>query len=78
MSTSSEPVSSTLLPEILGFHPQHLLDDIINAANDPIYQCTDFVSAFMVRWATERKHSNNKDREDVSKEIEQVTNCVFF
>ncbi|KAF8470368.1 Mis12 protein-domain-containing protein [Gautieria morchelliformis] len=71
MSTSLEPVSSTLLPEILGFHPQLLLDDIINAANDPIYQCTEFLSEFMVRWATERKQSSKKDQEDVSKEIEQ-------
>jgi kinetochore protein Mis12/MTW1 len=74
--TSSEPVSSTLLPEILGFHPQLLLDDIINAANEPIYQCTEFVSAFMVGWATERERSK-EDQEDVSKEIEQVCGLLL-
>ena len=75
--TSSEPASSTLLPEILGFHPQLLLDDIINAANEPIYQCTEFVSAFMVGWATERKQQSKKDQEDVSKEIEQVNSLLL-
>jgi hypothetical protein len=74
--SSTEPVSSTLLPEILGFHPQLLLDDIINAANEPIYQCTEFVSAFMVGWASERKQkpetSSKEDQEEISKEIEQV------
>ena len=77
MTTPSEPVSSTLLPEILGFHPQLLLDDIINAANEPIYQCTEFVSAFMVGWASERKQRNTTDQEDVSKEIEQVDSCIL-
>ena len=76
MTTSSEPLSSTLLPEILGFHPQLLLDDIINAANEPIYQCTEFVSAFMVGWATERNH-RSKDQEEVSKEIEQVYSSLY-
>lgn len=74
MSPFSGPVSSTLLPEILGFHPQLLLDDIINAANEPIYQCTEFVSAFMVGWATER---NERNKEDVSKEIEQVSDLIL-
>ena len=75
--SSAEPVSSTLLPEILGFHPQLLLDDIINASNEPIYQCTEFVSAFMVGWATERRHHNKEDHEDVSKEIEQVCTLIL-
>ncbi|KAF8513577.1 Mis12 protein-domain-containing protein, partial [Hysterangium stoloniferum] len=64
-----------LLPEILGFHPQLLLDDIINAANEPIYQCSEFVAAFMEAWATERAQrpetNNKKDQEDISKEIQQ-------
>lgn len=68
-----EPVLNTLLPEILGFHPQLLLDDIINAANEPIYQCTEFVSSFMLAWAEERaKVNGNIDEEEVSVEIEQV------
>ncbi|KIJ37082.1 hypothetical protein M422DRAFT_232063 [Sphaerobolus stellatus SS14] len=68
---SNQPLLDTLLPEILGFHPQLLLDDIINAANEPIYQCTEFVSNFMIAWAEERaKRTNRKEQDEVSNEIE--------
>lgn len=71
---SNPPLLDTLLPEILGFHPQLLLDDIINAANEPIYQCTDFVSEFMVNWAQERaKKSSRKEQDEITSEIEDVS-----
>lgn len=68
--------SSTLLPEILGFHPRLFLEDIIQAANEPIYQCTEFVSAFMVSWASERKQKqesgSKEEPEEISQEIDHV------
>lgn len=53
ISTTS-PVTSTLLPEILGFAPQLLLDDIINIANNAVYHCVDALEPFLYRWAEER------------------------
>ena len=42
------------MPEILGFSPQLLLDDIINEANESIVECVDAVEVFLERWAKSR------------------------
>ncbi|GJJ14128.1 hypothetical protein Clacol_008385 [Clathrus columnatus] len=69
---SSQLEIGSLLPEILGFHPQRLLDDLINAANEPIYQCTDHVLNFMSAWAKERAENISKEeQEDLAREIEE-------
>ncbi|TFK94976.1 Mis12-domain-containing protein [Polyporus arcularius HHB13444] len=62
-------VPSVLLPELLGFIPQFLLDDIINIANDEARQSVDAMEQFLQRWADARAE---KDAEwDPTQEIEQ-------
>ena len=81
MSTPSAPpgppptVPSVLLPELLGFIPQFLLDDIINIANDEARQSVDAMEQFLQRWADARasntsSKSSNPDW-DPTQEIEQ-------
>lgn len=44
----------TLVPELLGFSPQMLLDDIISTAAEAILQCIQAMEPFMQRWADAR------------------------
>lgn len=77
---------SVLLPELLGFIPQFLLDDIINIANDEARQSVDAMEQFLQRWAdaradkppasTSKDKDKDKDRDkdadwDPTQEIEQ-------
>ncbi|PIL26863.1 hypothetical protein GSI_11043 [Ganoderma sinense ZZ0214-1] len=88
MSSNSHPappgppptVPSVLLPELLGFIPQFLLDDIINIANDEARQSVDAMEQFLQRWADARadkpptSSSSTKDKDadwDPTQEIEQ-------
>lgn len=52
--TSTRQVSSTLLQEILGFAPELLLDDIVDSANNSIYQCVNAMEPFLRRWLEQR------------------------
>ncbi|KAH9930420.1 Mis12 protein-domain-containing protein [Epithele typhae] len=62
-------VPSVLLPELLGFIPQFLLDDIINTANDEARQSIDAMEQFLQRWADARAAS--APDWDPTQEIEQ-------
>ena len=55
---SSPPSHPTLVPELLGFSPQMLLDDIISATADAILQCLQAMEPFMQRWADARTAAN--------------------
>ncbi|KAG6379180.1 Mis12-domain-containing protein [Boletus reticuloceps] len=63
-------VPSVLLPEILQFSPQLLLDDIINFANEAITNAADGLEEFLFRWATDREQRVNEDW-DSTQEVEQ-------
>ncbi|KAG8217276.1 Mis12-domain-containing protein [Butyriboletus roseoflavus] len=63
-------VPSVLLPEILRFSPQLLLDDIINFANEAITNAVDGLEEFLFRWATDREQRINEDW-DSTQEVEQ-------
>ncbi len=66
----SSTVPSVLLPELLGFVPQFLLDDIIDTANDAVRQAVEAMEVFLRRWASEREEK--VDREwDSTQEVEQ-------
>jgi kinetochore protein Mis12/MTW1 len=73
MSTQPPPPASTvpsvLLPELLGFVPQFLLDDIVDTANDAVKQAVDAMEQFLERWATARREKN--EDWDSTQEIEQ-------
>ncbi|KAI8971300.1 Mis12 protein-domain-containing protein [Trametes punicea] len=71
MSAPAPPptVPSVLLPELLGFIPQFLLDDIINIANDEAKQSVDAMEQFLQRWADAR--SEKTTEWDPTQEIEQ-------
>ena len=62
-------VPSALLPELLGFIPQFLLDDIINIANDEARQSVDAMEQFLQRWAEARAEKTTEW--DPTQEIEQ-------
>lgn len=62
-------VPSVLLPELLGFVPQFLLDDIVDTANDAVKQAVDAMEQFLERWATARREKNVEW--DSTQEIEQ-------
>ncbi|KAL7283921.1 hypothetical protein ACG7TL_001193 [Trametes sanguinea] len=62
-------VPSVLLPELLGFIPQFLLDDIINIANDEAKQSVDAMEQFLQRWADARAEKTAEW--DPTQEIEQ-------
>jgi kinetochore protein Mis12/MTW1 len=51
---STQTVAPILLPEILGFSPHLLLDDVIDIANDAIRLTVDAMEEFILRWADER------------------------
>ncbi|KAI0341308.1 Mis12-domain-containing protein [Trametopsis cervina] len=60
---------SVLLPELLGFVPQFLLDDIVDTANDAVKQAVDAMEQFLERWAEARREKNQDW--DSTQEIEQ-------
>ncbi|KAI0088922.1 Mis12 protein-domain-containing protein [Irpex rosettiformis] len=65
----SSTVPSVLLPELLGFVPQFLLDDIVDTANDAVKQAVDAMEQFLERWADARREKNVDW--DSTQEIEQ-------
>ncbi len=67
----SKTLPTTLLPEILGFSPQMLLDDIISEAGDAILQCLNATELFMRRWADARAETVGEDWDGVAA-VEQV------
>lgn len=71
MSAPQGPtVPPVLLPEILQFSPQLLLDDIINFANEAITNAVDGLEEFLFRWATDREQRVSEDW-DSTQEVEQ-------
>ncbi|KAF9234037.1 Mis12-domain-containing protein [Melanogaster broomeanus] len=70
MSAQGPTVPSVLLPEILEFSPQLLLDDIINFANEAITNAVDGLEEFLFRWATDREQRLQEDW-DSTQEVEQ-------
>ena len=67
-STTATP--SVLLPEVLGFVPEFLLDDIVDTANDAVRQAVDAMEVFLYRWATEREDKVDPEW-DSTQEVEQ-------
>lgn len=67
--TSSVATSSAtyrnpaLLTEILQFHPQLLLDDVVNVAYETLYHAVEALEVFLLRWAEDRP-------EPVAKEVD--------
>lgn len=70
MNAQQPTVPSALLPEILEFSPQLLLDDIINYANEAITNTVDALEGFLFRWASEREQRVKEDW-DSTQEVEQ-------
>jgi kinetochore protein Mis12/MTW1 len=62
---------TTLVPELLGFSPQMLLDDIIDAAADANMLCMQAMEPFMQRWADGRIPRPEEDW-DGQEAVEQV------
>ena len=60
---------TVLLPEIISFSPNFLLDDIINIANDGVGRAVDAMEDFLNRWAETRLEQ--EPAWDADKELEQ-------
>ncbi|EKM56239.1 uncharacterized protein PHACADRAFT_91614 [Phanerochaete carnosa HHB-10118-sp] len=69
-TTTTTAAPSALLPEVLGFVPQFLLDDIVDTANDAVRQAVDAMEVFLRRWASEREDKVDPDW-DSTQEVEQ-------
>jgi kinetochore protein Mis12/MTW1 len=54
-----------LLTEILQFHPQLLLDDVVNVAYETLYHAVEALEVFLNRWAEERHDAATKEVESV-------------
>lgn len=67
MSVPPPTVPSVLLPELIGFIPQFLLDDIINSANEATQQAVDAMEAFL-----ERRDASKQDTADAWKSAEEL------
>lgn len=67
MSVPPPTVPSVLLPELIGFIPQFLLDDVINSANEATQQAVDAMEAFL-----ERRDATKQDPADTWKSAEEL------
>ncbi|RDB18639.1 Centromere protein mis12 [Hypsizygus marmoreus] len=63
-------VPQLLCPEILGFSPQLLLDDIINVANNAVQDGVNGMEEFLEKWADARAERQGGDW-DSTQEVEQ-------
>ncbi|KAF5380133.1 hypothetical protein D9615_006230 [Tricholomella constricta] len=66
----AKPVAPLLLPEILGFSPQLLLDDIINIANNAVQDGVNGMEEFLEKWAEARTEQHGGEW-DSTQEVEQ-------
>jgi kinetochore protein Mis12/MTW1 len=66
----TNPTPPLLLPEILGFSPQLLLDDIINISNNAVQDGVNGMEEFLQKWADERAARQGGDW-DSTQEVEQ-------
>jgi kinetochore protein Mis12/MTW1 len=64
-------VPPVLLPELLGFSPQLLLDDVINVANNAVTETVAGMEIFLLRWAEERAKTAAGKHWDSNQDIEQ-------
>ena len=68
----TQPASSLLLCEALGFSPQLLLDDIINIANNAVQDGVNGMEEFLQKWADERASRGDSSRIDAEATIHEV------
>jgi kinetochore protein Mis12/MTW1 len=59
-----------LLTEVLQFHPQLLLDDVVNVAFETLYHAVEALEVFLLRWAEDRP-------EAVAKEVDGVRSSLL-
>jgi hypothetical protein len=66
-----------LVTEMLGVHPQLLLDDIINGANETIYESVDSLEDFLRGWVKEKEEAG-ADADELRKELDQVSGTPTY
>ena len=74
---SRQNADPMLVTEILGVHPQLLLDDIINGANETIYESVDSLEDFLRGWV-EEKEKAGADGDELRKELDQVSGMLKY
>jgi hypothetical protein len=77
LTMSRQNADPMLVTEILGVHPQLLLDDIINGANETIYESVDSLEDFLRDWI-EEKESAGVDGDELRKELDQVSGMLKY
>lgn len=72
MSTHEPPKAHPMLAtELLGFQPQLLLDELMSAVNETIYESTARVEEYLNQWIDEKEQAG-EDIEPLKKELEYV------
>lgn len=74
---SRQNADPMLVTEILGVHPQLLLDYIINGANESIYESVDSLEDFLRGWI-EGKEKDGADGDELRKEMAQVSGRLKY
>lgn len=70
-TSGSKETNAMLVTEILGYHPQLLLDELMSSVNETIYESAARVEEFLNNWVDE-KEQKGEDVEHLRKELDQV------
>jgi Mis12 protein len=65
-----------LATELLGFQPQLLLDELMSAVNETIYESTARVEEYLNQWIDEKENAG-EDVEPLKRELEHVSSYFY-
>lgn len=78
MSAVEPPkMNPMLVTELLGFQPQLLLDELMSAVNETIYESTARVEDYLNQWIDEKEQAG-EEVEHLKKELEYVCFLSLF
>jgi kinetochore protein Mis12/MTW1 len=71
-TSGSKETNAKLVTEILGYHPQLLLDELMSSVNETIYESISSVEEFLNKWI-DGKEEKGENVEHLRKELDQVS-----
>lgn len=77
MSAEQPKTNPMLATELLGYHPQLLLDELMSSVNETIYECVARVEDFLNNWIDEKRKAG-EDVEHLNKEVDHVSPALFL
>lgn len=72
LNIATNGANAMLVTELLGYHPQLLLDELMSSVNETVYESTSRVEEFLNNWIDE-KERKGEDVEHLRKELDQVS-----